>query len=55
MQTHMLTKHGTPEERKAQFKYYCPECDFGTMGEILWKRHQETKKHLAQEVGVLNV
>ena len=55
MQTHMLTKHGTPQERKSQFKYYCSECDFGTMGEILWKRHQETKKHLAQEVGVLNI
>ena len=55
MQVHMLTKHGTPEERKAQFKYYCTGCDFGTMGEILWLRHLETKKHLAQEVGVLNV
>ena len=58
MQTHLLTKHSTLEERQKQFKYYCKECDFGTMGEILWKRHQETKKHLTQinkEVGVLNV
>jgi len=54
MQTHMLTKHGTPQERKTQFKYYCQQCDFGTMGEILWKRHEETQKHVAL-VGVLNV
>ncbi len=54
MQTHTLTKHGTPQERKEHFKYYCQECDIGTMGEILWKRHQETKKHVSK-VGVLNL
>lgn len=42
---HILTKHSTPKERKEQFKYYCEKCDFGTFTEILFKRHEETKKH----------
>jgi hypothetical protein len=55
METHILTKHGTPQERENRFKYYCKCCDFGTMGEIIWKRHQETQKHQGRQVGVLNV
>lgn len=46
MTTHILTKHSVPEKRKEQFKYYCEKCDFGTFTEILFKRHNETKKHL---------
>ena len=45
MNTHTLTKHSTPEERKKKFTYYCDKCDFGTYTEILFKRHTETKKH----------
>lgn len=46
MQVHILTKHSTPDDRKTNFKFYCEKCDFGTMGEILYKRHLETNKHL---------
>lgn len=45
MRVHILTQHSTPEERKKQFKYYCECCDFGTLGEVLYNRHLETKKH----------
>ena len=27
-------------------KYCCEKCDFGCFGEILYKRHIETQKHL---------
>lgn len=45
MRVHLLTNHSTKEERKEKFKYYCDVCDFGTFAEILFKRHNETKKH----------
>jgi hypothetical protein len=55
MKVHMLTKHGTPEERKEHFKYYCEHCDFGTFAEVLYTRHLETKKHLEVSVKSLNI
>lgn len=48
MQVHILTKHSSSQERKEYFKYYCKLCDFGTMAEILYQRHIETKKHINQ-------
>lgn len=47
MLVHILTKHSTPERRKKEFKYYCDKCDFGTFTQILFSRHQETKKHIS--------
>jgi ribosomal protein L35 len=47
MTVHILTKHSTPDKRKKEFKYYCEKCDFGTFTEILFTRHQEAKKHIA--------
>ena len=46
MRVHILTNHSTNEERKKEFKYYCEKCDFGTFAEILFTRHNETKKHI---------
>lgn len=42
---HYLNNHGTKEERKSGFKYYCEKCDFGCFAEICYIRHNETKKH----------
>lgn len=47
MTVHILTKHSTSEQRKKGFKYYCEKCDFGTFTQILFTRHQEAKKHIA--------
>jgi hypothetical protein len=45
MKVHNLTQHSSKEERKINFKYYCDKCDFGTYADILFTRHNETKKH----------
>jgi len=45
MKLHYLTKHSNKEERKQCLKYYCEKCDFGTFSDILFSRHNETKKH----------
>jgi len=45
MKVHNLTQHSSKEDRKINFKYYCDKCDFGTYADILFTRHNETKKH----------
>ena len=50
MKLHYLTKHSNKEERKTNFKYYCEKCDFGTFSDILFSRHNETKKHVLYNI-----
>jgi len=45
MNTHILNKHSTIENRKKEYKYYCDVCDFGTFFNIIIKKHNETDKH----------
>lgn len=45
LKLHKLLRHGTPDERKKELKYYCDKCDFGTEIKILFERHLETEKH----------
>ena len=47
MTVHILTKHSGPDKKKKEFTYYCEKCDFGTFTQILFTRHQEAKKHIA--------
>lgn len=42
---HYLNNHGSKEERKKEFKYYCDECDFGCFAEICFVRHNDTRNH----------
>lgn len=42
---HILNNHATEETRKAEFKYYCVCCRFGTNVKILYERHNSTSKH----------
>ena len=43
--SHYLNNHGTKEEKKKGFKYYCEKCDFGTFIEQCHIIHIETEKH----------
>jgi hypothetical protein len=43
--THMLNKHGTKEERKETFKYFCEKCDVGTFSKGIFDIHLDSKKH----------
>lgn len=45
MKLHVLNTHGTKEERKAGFKYYCVYCDFGTLSNKFFETHCATEKH----------
>ena len=47
MLKHKLNEHATKEEREKEFKYYCFNCDFGTFSSQLYKKHEETKKHIS--------
>ncbi len=48
---HKLNEHGTKEERKNGFKYYCEYCDIGTFSNDMYEKHKKTQKHL----NILNV
>lgn len=52
METHILTKHSTREERKTNFKYYCKYCDFGTFNKELYNKHLTTLKHEKKELNI---
>jgi len=43
---HKLIYHTSKEEKKAEFKYYCAKCNYGTYSEILFNNHTMTKKHI---------
>ena len=43
---HKLTEHGTKEERKNDFKYYCESCDIGTFSKIVFENHNKSNKHI---------
>jgi hypothetical protein len=45
MKHHYLNEHGTMEERKTQFKFYCEGCDYGTFSIDLFNVHKTTNKH----------
>ena len=45
MKQHILNEHGTSEERKSKFKYYCDYCDYGTFAKSFFEKHKQTKKH----------
>ena len=42
---HYLNNHGSIEERKNTFPYYCDLCDFGIFVESLMDKHNLSKKH----------
>ena len=42
---HMLNLHGTLEERKIGFNFYCEICDYGTFSVDLFNNHNESNKH----------
>lgn len=42
---HKLSEHGTKEEREANCKYYCKDCDFGTFSKDIFDKHINTNKH----------
>lgn len=46
LKQHILNLHGTKEERKQQFKYYCDYCDYGTFAKPFYEKHIKTPKHL---------
>ncbi len=46
LQTHILTKHSSKNERENTFTYYCKFCDFGSFNKLLFDKHNKTKKHL---------
>ena len=46
MKQHILNDHGTTEERKTKFKYYCDCCDYGTFAKSLYEKHTQTQKHI---------
>lgn len=45
LKQHKLNEHGTIEERKEKFKYYCEVCDFGTFSIDIFNKHNNTRKH----------
>jgi hypothetical protein len=45
LKTHKLSKHGTVEEKKKEFRYYCEVCDYGTYSKDAIEFHNNTKKH----------
>ncbi len=45
LKQHYLNNHGTIEERKKEFKYYCDNCDFGTFIKEILTKHKESIKH----------
>lgn len=45
LKLHVLNNHGTQEDRKTGFIYYCKDCDFGVNVRQLYDRHCETLKH----------
>jgi hypothetical protein len=42
---HKLNEHSTKEEREKKFKYYCKNCDYGSISKDLYEKHLETQKH----------
>jgi hypothetical protein len=42
---HKLNNHGTKEERKEQFKYYCDVCDMGTFSKSVHEIHVNSIRH----------
>jgi hypothetical protein len=43
---HKLIYHSTKEEKKEKFPYYCEKCNFGTYSELLYNKHNNSKKHI---------
>ncbi len=46
MLQHKLNMHCSIEEREKEFKYYCKNCDYGTISKDLFEKHLKTEKHL---------
>lgn len=43
--SHMLNTHGTKEERKEKYKYYCDVCDIGSFAKTVYDKHCNSDKH----------
>lgn len=39
---HIINEHSNLEKRKAEFKYYCELCDFGTFSKDIYNKHIES-------------
>jgi Zinc-finger of C2H2 type len=46
LKSHIMSQHGTPEDRKKGFKFYCDICDVGVFAKAYWKMHLESNKHI---------
>ena len=42
---HYLNCHATIKERNEQFKFFCDKCNFGSMSQVSYNTHLNTKKH----------
>ena len=45
LQKHILNKHKTKAERKAGYKFYCEECNFGAFYKDAMDVHLNSEKH----------
>lgn len=45
IRNHYLSKHGTKEERKKEYPYYCVNCDSGTYTKCIFTKHCNSIKH----------
>ena len=42
---HKLNNHSNIIEREKEFKYYCKNCDYGTISKDLYDNHLNTERH----------
>lgn len=43
---HILTIHGTKEQREKEFKFYCKICDLGSFSKDIFENHNKSEKHI---------
>jgi hypothetical protein len=42
---HKLNEHSSNEQREKEFKYYCKNCNYGSISIDLFNKHLNTNKH----------
>lgn len=52
LKQHILIKHGTVEDKKKGFSYYCKNCDYGTFAKPSYEKHCETTKHKQMSIKI---
>lgn len=46
LKQHILTKHGTIEDKEKGFSYYCGYCDYGSFSKTAFEKHKQSTKHI---------